>query len=233
MSSTDHQYNQWHSGQTTTDDLNTRWHRFVLSQLSSHALTGKRILEIGCGRGGLSKHIVSLSPGIKNIMACDYSEAAIAIARGKHTHKSISWKKEDIMSLSFNENEFDLAISCETIEHVPDSSRAIRELFRVLRPGGQLILTCPNYFNLFGIWCLYRWFIGKPFTEGGQPYVNYLLMPVVYRWIVLAGFKVEHFEAAEIVVPARVPKHFYDNNTPKWMRPFGYRTFYILRKPLR
>jgi ubiquinone/menaquinone biosynthesis C-methylase UbiE len=223
-------YNQWHQGQSHVDDIATIWHRFVISKLTPQDVDNKKIIEIGCGRGGMSRYIVTLPKPPAHLTACDFSESALKLAEEKNAHERIEWKQEDIMSISFPDNSFDTAISCETIEHVPNPKAAIRELYRVLKPGGKLLLTCPNYFNPFGIWCVYRWLIGKPFTEGGQPYVNYVLMPRVYFWIKSAGFSVEEFSAAEIVIPARVPKHFYDDKAPSWLRLFGYRTFYVLRK---
>jgi 2-polyprenyl-3-methyl-5-hydroxy-6-metoxy-1,4-benzoquinol methylase len=164
-------------------------------------------------------------------VASDYSTAALEIASAKYSNQSlIEWRQQDIMALDFKDESFDTVISCETIEHVSNPKLALRELHRVLKPGGRLFLTCPNYFNPFGIWCIYRWLIGKPFTEGGQPYVNYVLFPRVYYWLKRIGFEITLYKSSEIIIPARVPKHFWNSNTPLLLKPFGYRTYYILIK---
>jgi ubiquinone/menaquinone biosynthesis C-methylase UbiE len=227
----ENRYDQWHTLHQVEDDISPAWYQFVLNALHPSDLTQKKILEIGCGRGGFSNHLANLPGAPQQIVASDFSASALAIASEKYSHSKIFWKKEDIMNLSFESNSFDTVISCETIEHVPHPSKALRELFRVLKPGGRLFLTCPSYFNLFGIWCLYRSVIGKPFTEGGQPYVNYILMPQVYLWIMRAGFRVEKFHSTEIIIPARIPKHFYFTGVPRMLKIFGSRTFYILSKP--
>jgi ubiquinone/menaquinone biosynthesis C-methylase UbiE len=223
-------YNTWHQDHSLEDDTSTSWHSFVKTELRAEDMYNKNILEIGCGRGGFSNYLAKHRDAPDQIIACDYSAAALEIAQRKYADKKIFWKHEDIMALTFAGNFFDTAISCETIEHVPNPKRAINELYRVLKPGGRLLLTCPNYFNPFGIWCIYRWLIGKPFTEGGQPYVNYILMPWVYGWIRKAGFKVDKFVSSEFIIPARVPRHFYNHGTPWWLRIFGSRTFYVLTK---
>ena len=223
-------YNTWHQDHSLDDDITASWHLFVKTSLQRKDVDQREILEIGCGRGGFSHHLANLQHPPRKLFACDYSTSALEIARKKYSHDNITWKQEDIMALSFPEAFFDTAISCETIEHVPHPQKAIQELYRVIKPGGRLLLTCPNYFNPFGIWCFYRWMIRKPYNEGGQPYVNYVLMPLIYFWIKKSGFKIEKFISSEIIIPSKVPKHFYNNTTPAWLRIFGYRTFYVLRK---
>lgn len=223
-------YNTWHTLHNAENDIDTPWHNFVKKVLSVKDINEKCVLEIGCGRGGFSHYIVFKYPAIKLLYACDYSESALEIGRAKFGTSKISWQHEDIQRLSFPDKTFDTVISCETIEHVPSPLKALAEMYRVLKPGGRLILTCPNYFNLFGIWCLYRKMIGKPYTEGGQPYVNYILIPAIITKIKRLGFKIDHFHSSEFVVPARVPKTFYSHETPPLLKYFGSRTFYVLSK---
>lgn len=54
-------------------------------------------------------------------------------------------RHEDVQELSFPSKSFDIVVSCEVFEHVPDPVRGLREIFRVLRPGGELILTVPFF----------------------------------------------------------------------------------------
>lgn len=223
-------YNTWHQTHLEDNDTATPWHDFVKDKLNHSDLDGKTSLEIGCGRGGFARYIVS-QYDIKEFYACDYSESAIEIAKSKlNNFQRIKLQTEDIQNLSFADASFDTIISCETIEHVPLPNRALSEIYRVLKPGGRFFLTCPNYFNLFGLWCLYRKLIGKPYTEGGQPYVNYIWAPAIYARLTTLGFTVKHFHSTELVLPARSPKTFYHSGTPSWLTFFGSRTFYILVK---
>jgi SAM-dependent methyltransferase len=223
-------YNEWHQQHYTEDDVSSPWHRFVKEEIKHLNFNNKLILDIGCGRGGFSNYLAQHKSTLQKIVAADYSDSAIAIARNKYPSPKIEWLQQDIMAINFPDNYFDTIISCETIEHVSDPRKALTELYRVLKPGGTLFLTCPNYFNLFGLWCLYRWTIGKPFTEGGQPYVNYILFPSVYYWLKCIGFQLEHVHSSEITIPARIPIHYYQDKSPALLTPFGYRTYYILKK---
>lgn len=224
-------YNQWHASHVEENDIATSWHNFVKETLLPSDIENKIVLEIGCGRGGFSNYLFQHYPLVGKLYACDYSLAALEIGRSKSVSQDkIIWKHEDAQKLSFQANTFDTIISCETIEHLPQPRTALTEMHRVLKPGGRFILTCPNYFNLFGIWCLYRKLIGKPYTEGGQPYVNYIQLPIIYATIKSLGFEVQHFHSSEFVIPARVPKTFYPLTTPTLLKYFGNRTFYSLLK---
>lgn len=224
-------YNQWHALHTEEDDTNTPWHIFAKQAIAETDLENKVVLEIGCGRGGFSNYLFKHYPLMKKLYACDYSSVALEMGRSRSlSQEKVVWKREDIQRLSFEANTFDAIISCETIEHVARPAKALAEMYRVLKPGGALILTCPNYFNLFGIWCLYRKMIGKPYTEGGQPYVNYIQLPLIYAKIKTLGFVIKHFHSSEFVIPARVPKTFYPITNPGMLKYFGNRTFYSLIK---
>ena len=58
-------------------------------------------------------------------------------------------------SLPFASDSFDMVVSCETIEDVPNVRIALREMWRIARPGAELFLTTPNYANLMGLYDLY------------------------------------------------------------------------------
>lgn len=226
-------YDSWHQAKAGEDDLHSSWHSFAQKMLGQLDLREKNLLEIGCGRGGVSQYIAHNYPEISRLYACDFSPAAIETAKEKFgsVNDRIEWKVQDLQNLELNDNSIDVAISLETIEHIPQARKGIKELYRVLKPGGKLILTCPNYFNLFGIWCLYRKIIGKPFDEGGQPFVRYIQLPAIYRHIRQTGFKIKHFHSIDLIIPARVPKHFFaDRKLPLLLSFMGYRTFYFLEK---
>lgn len=224
-------YNDWHNQYTNDDDSQSVWHQFVKESLIQDNLQDLEMLEIGCGRGGLSNYIASINPPPLKLYACDYSVDALTIAKARYENKNpqVCWQLEDIQALSFSDEVFDRIVSCETIEHVPYPKKALEELHRVLKPGGKVYLTCPNYFNFFGLWCIYRWLIGKPYTEG-QPYVNYMLLPRLLSWLYRVGFEIENYHTSHLVLPLRAHYHFFEKRIPFLMRWLGFRSFFVLRK---
>ena len=148
MSEASDAYDAWHAKHDVDDGVSNPWHRQASRMLKvGIEVRGKRVLEIGCGRGGFAGWLERQGA---DLTAADFSEEALRQARTHFTASSIKWMVQDIQCLTLEDNSFDTVISCETVEHVPDPRRAIRELARVLRPGGILVLTCPNYLGPMG-----------------------------------------------------------------------------------
>jgi ubiquinone/menaquinone biosynthesis C-methylase UbiE len=120
----------------------------VFSIITSKDILNKRILDIGAGRGYMAKR---LGDYIRDkggdpahvITACDlYPEYFL--------YKDISCEKvEFINELPFPKESFDIVYAIEVIEHLKNPYDFIQELFRVIRPGGEIIITTPNTLNLF------------------------------------------------------------------------------------
>jgi SAM-dependent methyltransferase len=69
--------------------------------------------------------------------------------------------------LPFPDDTFDRIICSEVLEHIPDDSAALRELFRILKPGGRLAATVPTWFPEKVCWRLSEEY-HAPFVEGGH-----------------------------------------------------------------
>jgi SAM-dependent methyltransferase len=59
-------------------------------------------------------------------------------------NQNSAMRKEDITSLSFNDNFFDIIICSHVLEHIEDDRQAVREIYRVLKPGGIAIIIVPQ-----------------------------------------------------------------------------------------
>jgi SAM-dependent methyltransferase len=159
------------------------------------------VLEIGCGGGDFSAWMAA--NGTPSVLGEDFSPVAIAAARVAHSAPGLDFAVGDIESVAHPDDSFDLVVSCETIEHVRHPRQAVSELARVLRPGGTLLLSTPNYLSITGAHRVFREATGRKWDEGGQPIVNWTLYPRTARWIRRAGLKIVSTRGAGWYVPVR------------------------------
>ncbi len=110
-------------------------------------LQGKKLLDAGCGTGWFSKKATELGA---HVTAMDLSPTLVQITKDKVP--SVNAIVGSVLEISFPDNYFDYVISSEVIEHTPNPKLAVKEMLRVLRPGGKICLTTPNkttwYFSL-------------------------------------------------------------------------------------
>ena len=109
----------------------------IRKHLGNRAI-GKSCLEVGCGTGKISSAIVDV---VGVLTVSDISEK---LARQVGETMGVAWMQQDACSLNIPDNSFDVVISSECIEHVPDPAKALREMARVLKPGGLIVVTTPN-----------------------------------------------------------------------------------------
>lgn len=106
-----------------------------------------RILEVGCGSGWLAKRLND--NGYADISACDWIDAG---RLGSEVREAIDFTQVDLNSKGlavYKSASFDMVVSSNVIEHLESPSFILREIARVLKPGGVAIVSFPNAFNLF------------------------------------------------------------------------------------
>jgi len=123
-----------------------------------------RALENGCGVGMYVERLAGLG---SRVVGLEYDFERAADARVK-SDAIINAAGE---SLPLPASTFDLILSHEVIEHVQDDALAVREMVRVLCPGGRIALFCPNRGYPFETHGMY--WRGK-YHFGNKPFVNYL-----------------------------------------------------------
>ena len=101
-------------------------------------------LDLGCSLGIIS---IELVEQLASLVAVDYDATAVAHATEHHQKSGLSFLVQDAMNLSFPDEHFDLVISNQVYEHVPDSARMFDEIHRVLKPGGICYLAAGNRFK--------------------------------------------------------------------------------------
>ena len=228
-------YDGWHARVADQAAPETPWHRLVRESLSiARDLDGRRVLEIACGRGDFAEWCAAHGrPRV--FAAADFSMTAVRLARARVLTSAqapgVSFVQADAQAIALAGDSMDTVICCETIEHVPDPRAAVHELARVLRPGGRLFLTTPNYLGPMGGYRGYLRLTGRRFTEEGQPINHFLLAPLVRRWVRAAGLRVARTTAAGhyLPFPGRPPILLIERT--RWLNPFGLHALTVAEKP--
>jgi len=99
------------------------------------------ILDAGCGTGGLIRRLAARRPGWR-WTGVDNSPLACSFAR-ERTGADI--REASVEELPFGDCSFDAVVSADVLYHVDDDAQALRESFRVLRPGGLIVVNVPAY----------------------------------------------------------------------------------------
>ncbi len=115
-------------------------HTFAYEQAAALS-KGKAVLDLGCNTGYGSEILFRQA---KSTTAVDVSEKAIKKAKENYGKLAIDFRAIDGKSLPFEDNSFDVVVSCQVIEHIVDHSIYMKELMRVLENEGIVFFTTPN-----------------------------------------------------------------------------------------
>ncbi len=103
--------------------------------------TGRRVLEAGCGTGLILGRLAAHADAAWGV---DLSPGMVRLAKARGLNVVLG----SVTDLPFADESFDLVCSFKVLAHVPDIGRAIAELARVTRPGGQMVLEFYNPWSL-------------------------------------------------------------------------------------
>jgi SAM-dependent methyltransferase len=121
------------------------------------AVSGARVLDVGCGTGGFS--VLAEAAGAE-VWSVDASPEAAALAASRMAGGRVVVATAE--SLPLASASFELVYCYSTLEHLGDAARAVREMVRVLRPGGRLYLHTPNRWGCFEGHYKVFWIPGLP-----------------------------------------------------------------------
>ena len=116
-----------------TAGLDLRWRRLAAS---AAVRPGDRVLDAACGTGDLA--VAALRAGAASVTGVDFAPRMLERARRKAP--AITWVEGDLLALPFADASFDAATIGFGIRNVSDLELGLRELRRVLRPGGRLAI---------------------------------------------------------------------------------------------
>ncbi len=104
-------------------------------------VAGKRVLDIACGVGYGSELLAQY--GARHIDGVDISGEAVRYARSRQASERVAFTQSDMTRYESDE-PYDVIVSFETLEHIPDYGDALKNLKGLLKKGGLLIVSSPN-----------------------------------------------------------------------------------------
>jgi ubiquinone/menaquinone biosynthesis C-methylase UbiE len=182
--------------------LNLQKRVALISQYTD--LQGKYLLDCGCGKG---KYVLSFLELGADAWGIDYLDNKIMEYKQNNAEYGHRVSQGDIEKMGYADNVFDIIFLNEVLAHVPDDQAALREIYRVLKPNGDLFIFTPNRIHPFewhGVYLkssgklLHRYIPFIPYLplQFGQIFFNYWARnywpPQLRRMVRNAGFKIKH-----------------------------------------
>ncbi|MDD2420935.1 MAG: demethylmenaquinone methyltransferase [Heliobacteriaceae bacterium] len=143
-----------------TFSLDRRWRRYTV-QLSGMP-AGGRALDVCCGTGELARALAERTGPAGRVTGLDFNREMLQIAKRKQEQgllaDSIDFVQGNAMALPFPDNQFDTATIGFGLRNVPDYRQVLREMRRVVRPGGTVVSletgkpTLPVFKSLHGLY---------------------------------------------------------------------------------
>ena len=106
-------------------------------------IQGSRVLEVSFGTG----YILTRYAGRHEVHGVDYNKRMVALARSNLARRGLSadLRQGDVAHLPYDDAYFNTVLNTMALSGYPDAARALAEMWRVLRPGGRLVLIDINY----------------------------------------------------------------------------------------
>ncbi len=117
----------------------------AVSLVEAYGATGPGIqaVDLGCGTGAATKALAAHC----EVCGLDMSAQALVLSKTRGLHRQVLG---DGQCLPFQDGQFDVVMGLDVFEHIPDDRAAFRECFRVLKPGGVLVMSVPAFKALWG-----------------------------------------------------------------------------------
>lgn len=190
----------WTTGKQTFSGANQgyapnfrRWMKRQLAGLPA----GAPILEVGCGDGSFTQDLAQYS---SNVTAIDISAAQIE--ENARRLPKIAFRQHDVAErFPFEDGSFDVIWCSEVLEHLFDPHFALREMHRVMRPGGRLLVTVPYHGTFKNVLiALFKW--DEHFVPS-NPHIRFYTIETLSKMASDAGFTELRAETCGMGIPLR------------------------------
>lgn len=143
------QYDQYDQ---MADVYDQRWNNYIAKTLSflknwTQISPEAAVLDIGCGTGEFERLLLTENPQ-QVITGVDISEKMLLMAKQKcRTYPNVSFRRASVLALPFADNSFDVVVSASAFHYFDDPTLALKEIKRVLKPKGRVIILdwCKDY----------------------------------------------------------------------------------------
>ena len=146
--------------------------RFAIEMIEKRLSPGSKILDVGCGTGHLAAEFIRRG---YQAWGTDLAEAMVQYAR--HHYDPERFQVADIEQMPFPDNNFDGIVCLGVVEYLATDDAALREMWRVLKPGGYAVITTPSSICPFF------------YADRGLVRTRFLLRPVIGAVRALLGGK--------------------------------------------
>ena len=158
-------------------------------------IVGLNILEIGCGQG-YGTQLINDYFKPQSLIATDLDPRMISLAKQKYSNNNIVFQVSDATNLGFKENYFDLIVFFGVIHHIPNWEDCLKELYRVLKPGGTLLAEEVSIESFqTPLTHLLKYFLHHPYSKmyHSEEFIQYL------RTVGFKNLKVQYFKSAGLL----------------------------------
>jgi len=176
-------YERYWDGKESLGDLEIKWpvlQRYIPREKNVS------LLDFGCGKGFLLSKIALLNPNLK-LVGVDVSKTAITTIKntfpsGNFLHIAENGK------IPFKDNAFDFIVAADVLEHIYDTTNALSELTRVLKPNGRIFISVPYHGMIKNIIAT---FVGFDFYfDPKQAHIRFYTKKNLFKVVNEAGLKI-------------------------------------------
>lgn len=130
------------------EQLMGRWSQRLAPQFIAFAglAEGERVLDVGCGTGSLT-FTLAKSSALREIAAIDFSPVFVDEAKRRNSDPRITIQQADACALPFADASFDRALALLVLHFIPETSKALAEMRRVVRPGGVVAAAVWDHYG--------------------------------------------------------------------------------------